>query len=277
MLTFREMATGETLPLATVHAAVLEFLRGRVDAAVFGAHAVTVPDPERNAIRDRAIGCVPRITVNSELWRASDILRAVEALATHRTTRLVGIDGCGGAGKSTLAGRLAEARPDVTVVPMDRFFQVASSRSVPAGCSEIGRDFDWQRLREQVLSPLSAGIAARYQALDWDAERLAGWHEVESGGIVVVEGVYSIRSELSHFYDLRIWVECPADVRLHRGLLRDGESARARWVDAWMPVENAYAREHAPRADAHLVIDGNARDASAGSIVVLESRLGRAL
>ncbi len=31
---------GESLPLATIHAAVLEFLRGRDDAAVFGAQAV---------------------------------------------------------------------------------------------------------------------------------------------------------------------------------------------------------------------------------------------
>ena len=30
----------EELPLATIHVAVLEFLRGRIDAAVFGAQAV---------------------------------------------------------------------------------------------------------------------------------------------------------------------------------------------------------------------------------------------
>lgn len=39
-LTFREFAMGETLPLATIHAAVLELLRGRDDAVLFGAQAV---------------------------------------------------------------------------------------------------------------------------------------------------------------------------------------------------------------------------------------------
>jgi hypothetical protein len=39
-LTFKEFATGEQLPVATVHDAVLEFLRGRDDAVVFGAQAV---------------------------------------------------------------------------------------------------------------------------------------------------------------------------------------------------------------------------------------------
>ena len=39
-LTFQEFAMREPLPLARIHDAVLEFLRGRDDAAVFGAQAV---------------------------------------------------------------------------------------------------------------------------------------------------------------------------------------------------------------------------------------------
>ena len=40
VLTFREFMMGEPLPLATLHQAVLEFLRGRDDVVVFGAQAV---------------------------------------------------------------------------------------------------------------------------------------------------------------------------------------------------------------------------------------------
>ncbi len=39
-LTFQEFAMGELLPLAAVQEAVLEFLQGREDAAVYGAQAV---------------------------------------------------------------------------------------------------------------------------------------------------------------------------------------------------------------------------------------------
>src|SRR5438270_4721462 len=39
-LTFQEFAMREQLPLATIHDAVIEFLRGRDDAVVFGAQAV---------------------------------------------------------------------------------------------------------------------------------------------------------------------------------------------------------------------------------------------
>ncbi|MGC8639253.1 MAG: hypothetical protein ACP5XB_05165 [Isosphaeraceae bacterium] len=46
-LTFREFIMREPLPLATIHDAVLEFLRGRTDAVLFGPHAVNayVDDP----------------------------------------------------------------------------------------------------------------------------------------------------------------------------------------------------------------------------------------
>ena len=40
ILTFKEFAMREELPLAVIHEAVLEFLRGRNDAVVFGAQAV---------------------------------------------------------------------------------------------------------------------------------------------------------------------------------------------------------------------------------------------
>ncbi len=39
-LTFQEFATREPLPLATIHDAVLEFLRGRDDAVLYGAQAM---------------------------------------------------------------------------------------------------------------------------------------------------------------------------------------------------------------------------------------------
>ncbi len=40
VLTFQEFAMGESLPLATIQEAMLEFLRGRDDVVLFGAQAV---------------------------------------------------------------------------------------------------------------------------------------------------------------------------------------------------------------------------------------------
>ena len=37
-----------------------------------------------------------------------------------------------------------------------------------------------------------------------------------------------------------IWVDCPCEVRLRRGVERDGERMRAVWVEEWMPAEDLY-------------------------------------
>ncbi len=51
-LTFREFTMREPLPLATIHDAVLQFLRGRTDAVLFGAHAVNAYVDESRMTQD---------------------------------------------------------------------------------------------------------------------------------------------------------------------------------------------------------------------------------
>ena len=51
-LSFREFAMREKLPLATIHDAVLEFLRGRDDAVLFGAQAVNAYVTESRMTED---------------------------------------------------------------------------------------------------------------------------------------------------------------------------------------------------------------------------------
>jgi len=64
-------------------------------------------------------------------------------------------------------------------------------------------------------------------------------------------------------WDLRIWVETPAEVCLARGLARDGarvlgDRARLAWETVWQPREERYLRDVAPHLTADLVVDGTA-------------------
>lgn len=52
VLTFQEFAMHESLPLATIHGAVLEFLQGRTDAVLFGAQAVNAYTSEPRMTQD---------------------------------------------------------------------------------------------------------------------------------------------------------------------------------------------------------------------------------
>jgi hypothetical protein len=73
-LTFREFAMRERVPLAMVQEAVLEFLRGRDDAAVFGAQAV-------NAYVDE-----PRMTQDVDILstRAAELAEELRSLLHDR-------------------------------------------------------------------------------------------------------------------------------------------------------------------------------------------------
>ena len=184
------------------------------------------------------------------------LLSRIDAACGEREgASLVGIDGCGGAGKSALARLLAEKMPGSCIVEMDDFYR--PSRDRRSSSQEIDWHFDWQRLEHQVLAPLSEGLDARYQRYDWDLDELTTWREIPGHGVVLVEGVSCMRHQLRGYYAFTIWVETSRDTRLARGLARDGEGARDRWVDDWMPAEERYVAAHAPAGAADLVVIGD--------------------
>ncbi|WBW95826.1 uridine kinase family protein [Oceanirhabdus sp. W0125-5] len=172
-------------------------------------------------------------------------------------TLLVGIDGCGGSGKSTFTEELTKLNSEITIIHMDDFYLPSKQRINDTVLQKtVGADFDWKRLRNQVLIPLSTNNHTKYQVYDWATDTLGHWIEVNPGGIVVIEGVYSLRSELADFYDYKIFIYCQRETRLKRGLERDGENARDIWENNWMVAEDKYIREHRPFEEADLIIDG---------------------
>jgi uridine kinase len=190
----------------------------------------------------------------------ADLRSRVSAIDARRRTLLVGIDGQGGSGKSTLARDLASLLSDATVVQFDDFYRPARERQRGAARAgvEIGGDFDWRRVRDQVLKPLTTDETARYQRYDWGTDELAEWHTLSPGGVVIIEGNYATRPELRDYYDLTIWVDASENVRLRRGVERDGEDARAKWLDHWMPEEDRYIATSRPADHVDVVVDGSA-------------------
>ena len=72
---------------------------------------------------------------------------------------------------------------------------------------------NWRRVLNQVLEPVAQNKEGHYQRYDWVRDILAEWHTVPVGGIVIIEGVYTMRQEFFEKYDFTIWVECPREIR----------------------------------------------------------------
>lgn len=159
--------------------------------------------------------------------------------------RVLCIDGPAGSGKTTLAGELAD-RLDAPVVHLDDLYD-----------GWAGLDGSWPRLRSGVLQPFAAGRAARFQVYDWAVGEFGPWREIPWCDRLVIEGCGSAQRAADEIAVLRLWIEAPADLRLRRGLERDGEALRAEWL-AWMQREARHFEAERTRQRADLLVDGGA-------------------
>ena len=163
--------------------------------------------------------------------------------------RLVGVDGRAGSGKTTFARRLSRAL-----------------RGSGATVGEVHTDdllegwtdmvSFWPRLREWILDPLSRGEPARYRVYDWHAKRFGDeWHALAVPDVLVVEGVTTTRRAVRAQLSLGVCVLAERDLRLARGIERDGEGLRPEWV-RWMAAEDAHFAEDETVEHVELLVDG---------------------
>ncbi len=135
-LTFREFAMREPLPLANVHDVVLEFLRGRTDAVLCGAHAVNAyvdeprmtddvdllsPQPARLAADVRAFLC--------ERLRIAVTVRTVGAGSGYRLSQV----------RERGNRRLVDVRPVPSLPPHTRVEGVLVLAPHELMCSKVLR------------------------------------------------------------------------------------------------------------------------------------------
>lgn len=165
--------------------------------------------------------------------------------------RLVAVDGHAGSGKSTFAGRLADALGGAPVVHLD---DLASH----------GALFAWtDRLSEQVTGPLSRGATARFEVYDWERRAFTGTAEAEPAEVVILEGVGAGRSALRPLLACVLWMDMPEQDAWARGRRRDGAALAGFW-DGWTRAERRHFREDPTYPFAHFLV----REEAAGHEVL---------
>ncbi|SHN28522.1 uridine kinase family protein [Actinacidiphila paucisporea] len=155
--------------------------------------------------------------------------------------RLVAVDGHAGAGKSTLAARLAEEAGGLPVLHTDDL----ATHEEPFGWTE--------RLVAEVLAPFREGRDARHRVYDWTARRFAGERLVPAAPVVLLEGVGTGQRALRPSLALSLWLEVDPATARRRGIRRDGPGLEHFWT-GWSAAEDEHFAHDPTRPFADLLV-----------------------
>lgn len=189
-LMFREAVMGEQLPLATIHAAVIDFLRGRDDAVLFGAQAVNAYVDEPRATQDvdvmstraEALAEEIRAFLNAKFHIAARVRWVREGIG-FRVFQL----------RKPTNRHLVDIRPVAAFPPtelVDHVLVVAPAElianKVTAFHNRQGKPksgTDWRDVAMLVLTfpelkSADGAVAERLRAAGADVEIIARWHDI---------------------------------------------------------------------------------------------------
>jgi len=164
-------------------------------------------------------------------------------------TCYVALDGRSGSGKSTLAAYLASTLPSLAVIEGDEFYAGGSKRrwSARQADENMQNCVDW-KTQKSVLTELKSSGFASWKAFDWHSEH---WnsdtvpfckHEstCSIAAVVLLEGVYSARTELASLFDIRALLTIPRRIREKQLHAREINNTRTTMDTLWLNAENHY-------------------------------------
>jgi uridine kinase len=174
---------------------------------------------------------------------------------------VVGIAGGTGSGKTTLAqGIVARLGSDALVVTHDSYYRAHDDLPYEERCL-LNYDHPDAYETELMVAQLRELIAGRPVACpvyDFAAHnRASETHLLRPARVIVVEGILVLADPaLRELMDLKVFVDCPADVRILRRLARD-VAERGRSVDSVVsqylstvrPMHEAYVEPSKQYAD----------------------------
>lgn len=164
------------------------------------------------------------------------LLSQIDRLISEKNA-IVAVDGGSASGKTTL-GEMLRSLYDCAVFHMDDFFLRPEQRTEQRR-KEAGGNVDRERFLEEVLIPQSKNEPVNYRRFDCSTMTVAPGEIVTGRRLTVIEGVYSMHTELSGYYDLSVFLDIDPDLQKERIAKRNPQLAQ-RFYDEWIPLENIY-------------------------------------
>lgn len=182
----------------------------------------------------------------------------------------IAIDGKSCSGKTRLADELvdpvrAHGRPVIRAT-IDGFHNPPEIRHRQGGTSPRGYyedSFDLEAVKTCVLLPLGPGGDRSYQPARYDFRDEsvvdATWQVAAADAVLIFEGVFLHRPELTPHWDFTIYVEADTELTLKRAKVRDRERlgsvaiVEQKYRDRYIPGQQIYRDECDPANRAHAL------------------------
>lgn len=245
------------------HRGTQEGLQAKLDLLA----SLGIPGMEAYLEQYRAAGC-PSLH-HSEVYRAAYdphyrvlckdyvnymvLLTALLPLARSGQGAILAIDGRCGSGKTGLAQLISELFP-CNVFHMDDFFLPFPLRT-PERLSTPGGNVDDQRMREEVLTPLTQGKTVTFRSFDCHTGGFRAPLEVPYRPLNIIEGSYAHHPALRDCYDLTVFLTCTQEEQRRRLLAREGAEGLEPFLTRWIPMEERYFETFHIEEDSDLSVD----------------------
>ncbi len=181
------------------------------------------------------------------------LISAIEDRLSQNLPLTLAIDGLCGSGKTTFATLLAGLY-DCNIIEMDHFFLPAEKRT-PQRLAQPGGNIDYERFKQQVARHLGSGRPFSYQVFDCGVMNLVGTRQVQSKALTICEGSYSHHPHFGQPYNLKVFMTCAEEVQKKRLMERAGAELYKRFIDEWIPLEQAYFTACRIKEKSHFVLD----------------------
>lgn len=189
----------------------------------------------------------------------------------------VAIDGVDASGKTTLANELVplveERDRPIIRASVDGFHNPREVRYRLGADSPEGYyldSFNREILLQDLLIPLGPGGNRKYRraAFDFreDVATPEAWDEAPANAILLFDGVFLLRPELTRHWDFSIFVDVDFEISVPRAVARDvaqsqgqlaPETVLAKYNQRYVPGQCIYLSEAHPKERATVIIQNN--------------------